>query len=152
MAISNPCLTCGACCAHYRVSFYWGEADPGQGGVVPIEWTEDVTAFRRCMRGTNYPPVRCLALNGNIGQAVSCVLYEQRPSPCREFGITFLPGEQRFDVGDLDRCNEARAAWGLPLLSMEYFQAEVVPPRLILVEPSGPDGRQPQQPGGSHAA
>ncbi|EEX7666747.1 YkgJ family cysteine cluster protein, partial [Escherichia coli] len=23
----NPCMTCGACCAFFRVSFYWAEAD-----------------------------------------------------------------------------------------------------------------------------
>ncbi|THB82127.1 YkgJ family cysteine cluster protein, partial [Pantoea allii] len=23
--ISNPCVSCGACCAHFRVSFYWAE-------------------------------------------------------------------------------------------------------------------------------
>ena len=23
----NPCLSCGACCMTYRVSFYWGDAD-----------------------------------------------------------------------------------------------------------------------------
>ncbi|EGR9493162.1 YkgJ family cysteine cluster protein, partial [Escherichia coli] len=22
----NPCMTCGACCAFFRVSFYWAEA------------------------------------------------------------------------------------------------------------------------------
>ena len=27
----HPCLTCGACCAHFRVSFHWSEADPDQG-------------------------------------------------------------------------------------------------------------------------
>ncbi|EFG2122847.1 YkgJ family cysteine cluster protein, partial [Escherichia coli] len=21
----NPCMTCGACCAFFRVSFYWAE-------------------------------------------------------------------------------------------------------------------------------
>ncbi|MDX1269447.1 MAG: YkgJ family cysteine cluster protein, partial [Oceanisphaera sp.] len=25
MSSGNPCLTCGACCAFFRVSFYWGE-------------------------------------------------------------------------------------------------------------------------------
>ncbi|HBP8873638.1 TPA: YkgJ family cysteine cluster protein, partial [Escherichia coli] len=23
----NPCMRCGACCAFFRVSFYWAEAD-----------------------------------------------------------------------------------------------------------------------------
>ena len=40
----NPCVTCGACCAHFRVSFYWAEADDGrdelrQGEVVELVHT-----------------------------------------------------------------------------------------------------------------
>ena len=30
------CTSCGACCAHFRVSFYWGECQSG-GGLVPDE-------------------------------------------------------------------------------------------------------------------
>ncbi|OZZ73507.1 zinc/iron-chelating domain-containing protein, partial [Klebsiella pneumoniae] len=26
MSEINPCMTCGACCAYFRVSFYWAEA------------------------------------------------------------------------------------------------------------------------------
>ncbi|HDH0840599.1 TPA: YkgJ family cysteine cluster protein, partial [Klebsiella pneumoniae] len=25
MSEINPCMTCGACCAYFRVSFYWAE-------------------------------------------------------------------------------------------------------------------------------
>ncbi|HDN1328034.1 YkgJ family cysteine cluster protein, partial [Escherichia coli] len=25
MSNLNPCMTCGACCAFFRVSFYWAE-------------------------------------------------------------------------------------------------------------------------------
>ncbi|EAX0008081.1 YkgJ family cysteine cluster protein, partial [Salmonella enterica] len=25
MSVLNPCMTCGACCAYFRVSFYWAE-------------------------------------------------------------------------------------------------------------------------------
>ena len=35
----HPCLTCGACCAYFRVSFHWSEADPALGGRVPFELT-----------------------------------------------------------------------------------------------------------------
>ncbi len=42
MSGPNPCMTCGACCAHYRVSFYWGESSEAPGGFVPIELTEQV--------------------------------------------------------------------------------------------------------------
>ncbi|MLR39642.1 YkgJ family cysteine cluster protein, partial [Salmonella enterica subsp. enterica] len=27
MSVLNPCMTCGACCAYFRVSFYWAEGD-----------------------------------------------------------------------------------------------------------------------------
>src|SRR5690606_12667348 len=33
--LRSPCLDCGACCAYYRVSFHWSEADPATGGETP---------------------------------------------------------------------------------------------------------------------
>ena len=36
----HPCLTCGACCAHFRISLHWSEAEPGLGGLVPIDLTD----------------------------------------------------------------------------------------------------------------
>lgn len=27
VATPDECLRCGACCAHFRVSFYWAEAE-----------------------------------------------------------------------------------------------------------------------------
>ena len=36
-----------------RVSFYWGEAEPALGGKVPSKVTEELTGFRRFMKGTN---------------------------------------------------------------------------------------------------
>lgn len=117
MAPLNPCMTCGACCAHFRVSFYWGESDPQQGGSVPPSLTEEVTPFRRCMRGTNQAAPRCVALTGEIGRTVACSIYADRPTPCREFGVTFDDdGTLRFTPEDLARCTAARAAWGLPPL------------------------------------
>ncbi|EER5964904.1 YkgJ family cysteine cluster protein, partial [Escherichia coli] len=38
----NPCMTCGACCAFFRVSFYWAEADDA-GGKVPVSLTEQIS-------------------------------------------------------------------------------------------------------------
>ncbi|ENB3270628.1 YkgJ family cysteine cluster protein, partial [Escherichia coli] len=46
----NPCMTCGACCAFFRVSFYWTEADDA-GGKVSVSLTEQISPFHRCMRG-----------------------------------------------------------------------------------------------------
>lgn len=112
----NTCLTCGACCAYFRVSFYWGETDPTQGGVVPDELTEDLSPFRCCMRGTNSQYPYCSALQGRIGHFVRCKIYDQRPTPCRSFGIRWVHQQMIATPEELMRCNAARAAWKLPPL------------------------------------
>ncbi|EEV2467373.1 YkgJ family cysteine cluster protein, partial [Escherichia coli] len=63
----NPCMTCGACCAFFRVSFYWAEADDA-GGKVPVSLTEQISPFHRCMRGTSQKNPRCVALAGTPGK------------------------------------------------------------------------------------
>ena len=97
----NPCVTCGACCAHFRVSFYWAEADDAPGGTVPTALTEDITSLLRCMKGTNQREPRCAALEGEIGREVRCGIYERRPGPCHEL-----------EAGS-DACNRARRRHGL---------------------------------------
>ncbi|WP_192456910.1 YkgJ family cysteine cluster protein [Musicola keenii] len=99
----NPCMQCGACCGYFRVSFYWSEAADG-GGCVPVELTQQVSPFLRCMEGTNCRQPHCIALEGEIRHAVRCRIYEQRQSPCRELS---QPGEHR------------RAYYGLPPLTQE---------------------------------
>ena len=106
----NPCLDCGICCTHFRVSFYWAEADDAPGGFVPAEMTEKLTHHLRCMKGSNDVPRRCSALAGEVGQAVSCTIYENRPTPCREFPVYFEDGTPN------PKCDELRAAIGLPAL------------------------------------
>ncbi len=113
MLRENPCLQCGACCAKYRVSFYWGEAERARGGAVPPELTEDLTGLIRCMKGTNQKPPRCIALEGRVGTRVRCAIYAHRPGACREFGICREHGVSRASEGELERCSQARAAWGL---------------------------------------
>ncbi|MDI4635588.1 YkgJ family cysteine cluster protein [Pelomonas sp. V22] len=95
-ASSNPCLNCGACCANFRVSFYWAE---GEG--LPDELVERLTPIMACMRGSNSRAPRCAALQGEVGDAVGCTVYAHRPSPCREV----LAGDAK--------CRQARAAYGL---------------------------------------
>jgi Fe-S-cluster containining protein len=109
----NPCLHCGACCVHYRVSFYWGEADPSSGGKVPPQLTEELTEFRRCMRGTNQNHPRCIALKGEVGKTVSCSIYSIRPSTCRQSGLTYKAGVLHISPEELERCTQARASSGL---------------------------------------
>lgn len=101
-----PCLTCGACCATYRASFYWTEAEG------PLEaWTERLTPHLACMVGTNRPEPRCAALQGVVGESAFCTVYPDRPSPCRELE----PGDER--------CMRARTRHGMgplpPLLPVD---------------------------------
>jgi len=106
----NPCLGCGACCAHFRVSFYWSEADSAAGGVTPADLSVKLTPFLSAMRGTEKLPPRCAALEGEIGARVRCTIYSQRPSPCRDFRASWVEGPRS------ERCDRARAAHGLPPL------------------------------------
>ncbi|WP_373976542.1 YkgJ family cysteine cluster protein [Chitinibacter sp. SCUT-21] len=103
--MSHPCLSCGACCAHYRVSFYFGESDATEGGTVPDDLVEPISPFYVAMRGTNQPNPRCTSLVGTVGQSACCGIYELRSSSCKEL--------QAAD----ERCNKARAKYGLPPLS-----------------------------------
>jgi Fe-S-cluster containining protein len=108
--MSNPCLDCGACCAHFRISFYWSEADPAAGGVTPPALTTKLAPYRAMMRGTDRQTPRCVALEGEIGSRVRCTIHPLRPSPCRDFAASWTDGTRN------ERCDRARAAHGLPPL------------------------------------
>jgi Fe-S-cluster containining protein len=98
----SPCQSCGACCAQYRVSFYWQEAVQrglDEGMLV------QVSPWQVCFRGTEVKPVRCVNLKGEVGSCVSCHIYEQRTTPCRSV-----------EMGD-DKCQQARAAHGMGALA-----------------------------------
>jgi uncharacterized protein len=100
----NPCTTCGACCASFRVDFARVELDDA-GGMVPAGLAVDINGSLCRMRGTDHASPRCAALVGPVGTQVHCAIYEWRPSPCREF-----------DAGS-DACARARSRHGLPRLS-----------------------------------
>jgi hypothetical protein len=89
MSEGNPCLTCGACCAHFRIMLHRDEVEPL--GHVPGALVNPVgEAF--CMKGTDIFPPRCIALEGEVGQAVRCSIYADRPQVCREFNEYELDG------------------------------------------------------------
>ena len=113
MSQLHPCQTCGACCASFRVSFYWAEANDAPGGTVPVELTESLTPHLRCMRGTNAKQPRCTALSGQVGQEVACQIYPLRASPCHEV-----------QLGD-EQCLKARQKHGLPADSDWWARPEV---------------------------
>ena len=90
----NPCQACGACCAAFRVDFHPAELAGGAfawGEGVPRALTVPVTATLVRMCGTDAARPRCVALEGRVGEAVSCAIYASRSSPCREFGIWTKP-------------------------------------------------------------
>lgn len=97
------CLHCGACCAAFRVSFYWAEA-PARG--IEDFRIERVSPWLASLVGTNRPQPRCHALEGEVGVRVHCGLYERRPTPCREV----MPGDER--------CGRARSIVGLAPLTL----------------------------------
>lgn len=105
--MNNPCLACGACCAYFRVSFYWGEAEANG---IPVDLTVPVTPHRLAMRGSEQQPPRCVALQGSVGDCVNCSIYDRRPSPCRSVNPSWQNGSAD------DQCDKARRAWGLPPL------------------------------------
>ncbi len=116
MSDFNPCMSCGACCTWFRVSFYWAELDDA-AGCVPAELAEPLPPFFSCMAGTNQKAPRCVALRGEPGKAVSCSIYENRPSTCREFAMSGENGIAN------DACDRARAAHGLSPLGQSSQQS-----------------------------
>jgi Fe-S-cluster containining protein len=100
------------------VSCHWSETEPALGGVTPAALAAKLTPHHAVMRGTEYRPRRCVALAGEIGHNVSCEVYAQRPSACRELQPSWSEG-----VRD-ERCDRARAAHGLPPLEpADYVQS-----------------------------
>lgn len=111
LSSGSDCRDCGACCASFRVSFYWAEAD-AYG--LPEALVEKVAPLYACMAGTNAASPRCRALQGEVGSGVRCTVYSHRPSPCREL-----------HAGDA-QCARARHRHGLPAI---IAPTAIEPPR-----------------------
>lgn len=108
----QACLSCGACCAAFRVDFHCSElAIDGKAGV-PASLTVPLTTTLVRMRGTDEAPPRCAALAGEVGKEVRCTIYRERPGPCRDFA-PYAP----LGMGD-DACDRARRRHGLPPLAL----------------------------------
>src|SRR5690606_1933817 len=104
----DACLSCRPCCAYFWLSFCWAE-----GLLIPERYPAPVTAVYSCMAGTNQKNPRCIALDGTIGQQVSCGMYELRSSSCKEVQIAD------------DQCNKARVAHNmLPFVQIETDEAD----------------------------
>ena len=108
MSDMNPCMTCGACCAYFRVSFYWAEASDG-GGTVPVHLTEPLSPSALHERYESKAGPLC-GVTRRAGVSTRCSIYEDRPSPCRDFTMSGEEGQVN------EACNRARARFGLPPL------------------------------------
>jgi len=108
-------MTCGACCTQYRVAFHWMESDEVPPGGVPHQLTEVLDPHRLCMRGTHSKPVRCVALDAQIGVYSRCTIHPNRPSVCREVDASWEYGKAS------PQCDKARIAYGLdPLTAADW--------------------------------
>lgn len=116
--MSHPCLSCGACCAYFRVSFHWSEADPTLGGQVPPALTEPLRTHEVAMRGTSQAQPRCIALDADIGRRSRCTIHPVRPSVCRD-----VPASWEFGAPS-PQCDKARQAHGLSPLTPADWEAQ----------------------------
>lgn len=112
------CQSCGACCTSFRVSFYWAETTAHPLGTVPEALTTPISASRVCMNGTSTSAPRCCALQGEIGQQVSCSIYPLRSSTCKDYEVFLSDGRLN------PRCNSARQKNGLVPLDVYFLQVD----------------------------
>lgn len=102
----NPCSNCGVCCSYFRVSFYFGEIDNHHLGHVPKELTSKINDFYACMKGTEKGRGKCIALSGSSKDGdISCSIYNNRPTPCREFPVFNPDGSMNSKCLELRKIN-----------------------------------------------
>lgn len=106
----HPCLSCGACCSVFRVSFHWSETFKESHGV-PEELSTQISPYVNAMNGTNQKDPKCEALRGQVGGRVLCAIYENRPNCCRTFKASY-----ENNIHNL-RCDDARKIKGIPPLT-----------------------------------
>jgi Fe-S-cluster containining protein len=79
---------------------------------VPADLAQPLRHHELAMRGTDAgEPIRCVALEGVVGERTACRIYAQRPSPCRGVRASYEDG-----TADA-HCDRARAKHGLPALT-----------------------------------
>ena len=73
------CTECGACCAHTDPK--WVELTNDDAARIPAELLQagDIQPYAMKMCGGH-----CVALRGVVGRSVSCLVYPNRPTICRQ--------------------------------------------------------------------
>lgn len=92
----EPCLTCGACCAYSADWPRFSLESDDEIARIPEALVAPSGAGMRCADD------RCAALEGTVGLATRCTVYDVRPLVCRDC----LPGD--------DACRMARERHGMP--------------------------------------
>ena len=118
--LTHPCLSCGACCAQFRVSLHWSETAPELGGLVPLALTDSLRQHERAMKGTSQDAPRCIALDADIGVYSRCTIHPQRPQVCRDLAASWEYGAPS------SQCDRARIAHGLPVLTAADWRVKRV--------------------------
>jgi Fe-S-cluster containining protein len=95
----SPCQSCGACCSF---SADWPRFTLEEDAAIArIPEAFVARSGMRCIGD------RCSALQGKIGEATACQVYDVRPDVCR----ACQPGDEE--------CNMARQRFGMPELETE---------------------------------
>lgn len=117
---THVCASCGACCNHFRVSFYAGEVAGSftdSAFAVPSDKIIMISPVYAAMKGTNQQQVTCISFKGEVGKSSHCSIYRQRSSTCREFYVYDEAGQPN------PACQTARAAHQLkPLMPLPTLQ------------------------------
>ena len=142
----HACLSCGACCALYRVAFHWLEAAPEYGGRVPAALTEPLDGHRLVMKGTKHRPARCVALEADIGRHARCTIHADRPGVCREVAPSWEFGAVS------PQCDRARLAHGMLALTPADWTRPVLPATAMTVHAGSNDDDPPPLPAAPAAA
>jgi Fe-S-cluster containining protein len=93
--VTAVCRSCGACCATSREWPRFSTEEESQLELIPLVFADHARGRMRCYGD------RCAALEGEVGVATSCLVYDVRPEVCR----ACEPGD--------DACTLARRRWGL---------------------------------------
>ncbi len=103
----NACEKCGACCAFFPVNFPDTEITDLIKGTLLTEMSIPAGHLLRVMKGTECRSPRCVALEGEVGRRVRCLIYTGRPSTCHNFKRSW-----ENDIGNT-LCDRARAVYGM---------------------------------------
>ena len=91
---AHPCLSCGACCASFRVDFAVYEMQ-AMGGTVPDGLALDVNGSTCRMRGTEQVPIRCAALTGQVASRWPAASTNCAPRPAASSLRATTPATRR---------------------------------------------------------